>query len=207
MIPPYKKIVLATHNIDKQKELESLLKTIDITTIGMDHFPEIGTIEETGLTLLENSLIKAHEVHQATGLPSLADDTGLEVDFLNGAPGVYSARFAGVNATYQDNVKKLLFKLKGVPIDLRKARFRTVISYVEEGIEFSEEGFIEGAITIEEKGEKGFGYDSIFQPEYSENTFAQMSALDKNLKSHRAKAFNKMRKTLNKFFKNGGSIE
>ena len=104
-----RKLVLATHNPHKKREMSALLSHLGITIVGLDDFPQIGEIEETGTTLLENSLIKARTVHKITGLPALADDTGLEVDALDGAPGVYSARYAGKDPSYQDNVNKLLF--------------------------------------------------------------------------------------------------
>ena len=202
-----KKIVIATHNMDKQKEMIFLLANMDIEVLTMENFPHIGEIEETGTTLHENSLIKAREVYKITGLPSLADDTGLEVDALNGDPGVYSARYSGENSTYQENVNKLLTELKDVPIQLRTARFRTVVTFVHLGVELYEEGVVEGIIASEVKGIKGFGYDSIFKPIEQKLTFAEMSKDKKNLISHRAKALEKMVQQLNKYFKNGGSIE
>ena len=202
-----KKIVIATHNMDKQKEMIFLLANMDIEVLTMENFPHIGEIEETGTTLHENSLIKAREVYKITGLPSLADDTGLEVDALNGDPGVYSARYSGENSTYQENVNKLLTELKDVPIQLRTARFRTVVTFVYLGVELYEEGVVEGIIATEIKGIKGFGYDPIFKPLDQKLTFAEMSKDKKNLISHRAKALEKMVQQLNKYFKNGGSIE
>ena len=202
-----KKIVIATHNMDKQKEMIFLLANMDIEVLTMENFPHIGEIEETGTTLHENSLIKAREVYKITGLPSLADDTGLEVDALNGDPGVYSARYSGENSTYQENVNKLLTELKDVPIQLRTARFRTVVTFVYLGVELYEEGVVEGIIASEVKGIKGFGYDPIFKPLDQKLTFAEMSKDKKNLISHRAKALEKMVQQLNKYFKNGGSIE
>ena len=202
-----KKIVIATHNMDKQKEMIFLLANMDIEVLTMENFPHIGDIEETGTTLHENSLIKAREVYKITGLPSLADDTGLEVDALNGDPGVYSARYSGENATYQENVNKLLTELKDVPTQLRTARFRTVVTFVYLGVELYEEGVVEGVIASDVKGIKGFGYDPIFKPLDQKLTFAEMSKDKKNLISHRAKALEKMVQQLNKYFKNGGSIE
>mgnify|MGYP005694301801 FL=1 len=191
-----KKIVVATQNIDKQKEIYSLLKDLNINVLGMEYFPEIEDIEETGLTLIENSFIKSKTVNQITGLACLADDTGLEVDALDGAPGVFSARYAGENPTYDDNVRKLLFELQDTPENLRTARFRTVISYVDSENEFYDEGTIEGRITLESSGVDGFGYDSVFVPNSYEKTFAEMSKERKNKISHRAIALNKMKKRL-----------
>jgi len=157
-----RKLVLATHNSHKKTEMNTLLAPLGISIVGLDDFPQIGDIEETGTTLLENSLIKARSVHQITGFPSLADDTGLEVDTLDGAPGVYSARFAGKNPTYEDNVNKLLSKLEGVSAEKRTARFRTIIAFVDGRRELFSEGIIEGLITVEPRGHEGFGYDPIF---------------------------------------------
>ena len=196
-----KKIVVATHNINKQKEINALLKDLNVNVLGMEHFPIINSIEETGSTLLENSLIKSRTVSQLTGLATIADDTGLEVDALHGSPGVYSARYAGSNATYEANVEKLLFELIEVPEALRTARFRTVISYVDNKKEFVDEGVIEGLITFKPSGNKGFGYDPIFKPLGFEKTFSEISQDKKNIISHRALALKKIKKTLKKTIK------
>ena len=200
---PSKKLILATHNKNKKLELENLFSVSEINVLGLDQFPNIGQINETGKTLYENAYIKAQTVHEITGLPTLADDTGLEVDLLNGAPGVYSARYAGLNSSYDENVHKLLSDLSQYKNELeRTARFKTVISFINNGKEFSEIGIIEGYITIEKTGEKGFGYDPIFKPVNSLKTFAQMSEVEKNKISHRSLAFNKIKdqiiKTYNK---------
>lgn len=187
--------------------MNTLLAPLGISIVGLDDFPQIGDIEETGTTLLENSLIKARSVHQITGLPSLADDTGLEVDALDGAPGVYSARFAGENPTYEDNVNKLLSKLEGVSAEKRTARFRTIIAFVDGRRELFAEGIIEGLITVEPCGHEGFGYDPIFLPETESKTFAEMSQGRKNKISHRGRALAKMQKKLNNYFNKGESIE
>lgn len=202
-----KKLVLATHNIHKQAEMNFILSGLGVTVIGLDQFPEINSIEETGTTLIENALIKARTVHEITGLPSLADDTGLEVDALNGAPGVYSARFAGDNATFEDNVNKMLIALKGIPYDKRRARFRTVLAFIDSNSEFSEDGAIEGRIINKARGKDGFGYDPIFQPESYDITFAEMTSEEKNRISHRARALEKMKKTLKTYFEKGEFIE
>jgi XTP/dITP diphosphohydrolase len=196
-----KKIVVATHNINKQKEINALLKDLNVNVLGMEHFPIINSIEETGSTLFENSLIKSRTVSQLTGLATIADDTGLEVDALHGSPGVYSARYAGSNATYEANVEKLLFELIEVPEALRTARFRTVISYVDNKKEFVDEGVIEGMITFKPSGNKGFGYDPIFKPLGFEKTFSEISQDKKNIISHRALALKKIKKTLKKTIK------
>ena len=187
--------------------MNTLLAPMGISIVGLDDFPQIGDIEETGTTLLENSLIKARSVHQITGLPSLADDTGLEVDALGGAPGVYSARFAGENPTYEDNVNKLLSKLDGVSAEKRTARFRTVIAFVEDKTELFAEGIIEGLITVEPRGYGGFGYDPVFLPTTEGKTFSEMSQERKNQISHRGRALAKMQIKLNNYFNKGESIE
>ena len=190
------KIILATHNKDKEKELQSSLGQINIEICSLFDFPEIEDIEETGTTLLENSLLKSRTVFKETGIPAIADDTGLEVDFLNGAPGVYSARYAGNNVSYQDNVNKLLIELKGVPFEKRTARFRTVITYVDKNEELSTEGYIDGIISESMIGGDGFGYDPIFFVPDIGKTFAQLSSVEKNKISHRGIALKKLRKIL-----------
>ena len=190
------KIVLATHNHDKEIELKHSLPGLDVEICSLSEYPDIGEIEETGATLLENSLLKANTVHDLTGLPVIADDTGLEVDALDGAPGVYSARFSGVNATYEDNVNKLLSVMEDVPDDMRSARFRTVISFVDETQELWTEGFIEGRITENARGNMGFGYDPVFYVPRLKKTFAELSTAEKNKISHRGLALQKLRKIL-----------
>ena len=190
------KIVLATHNHDKEIELQHSLRGLGVDICSLTEYPDIGEIEETGTTLLENSLLKARTVHDRTGLPAIADDTGLEIDALDGAPGVYSARFAGPDATYEDNINKLLSVMENVPNDMRTARFRTVISFVDESQELWTEGFIEGSITEDPRGNMGFGYDPVFYVPRLEKTFAELSTAEKNKISHRGLALQKLRKIL-----------
>ena len=190
------KIVLATHNHDKEIELQYSLRGLGVEICSLSEYPDIGEIEETGTTLLENSLLKAHTVHGRTGLPAIADDTGLEVDALDGAPGVYSARFAGADATYEDNLNKLLSVMEDVSDDMRSARFRTVISFVDEIQELWTEGFIEGRIIEDPRGNMGFGYDPVFYVPRLEKTFAELSTAEKNKISHRGLALQKLRKIL-----------
>ena len=190
------KIVLATHNHDKETELQYSLRGLDVDICLLSEYPDIGEIEETGTTLLENSLLKARTVYDRTGLPAIADDTGLEIDALDGAPGVYSARFAGLNPTYEDNVNKLLSVMENVPDDMRSARFRTVISFVDEIQELWTEGFIDGKITEFPRGNMGFGYDPVFYVPRLEKTFAELSTDEKNKISHRGIALQKLRKIL-----------
>ena len=181
MIP---RLVVASKNPDKVEEIESVLAGSGLAgeiVKGLD-WPDI---PETGATLEENALIKARAVVEATGLPVVADDTGLEVSALSGAPGVHTARYAGPEATYQDNVALMLQSLAGE--EQRTARFRTVVALVfPDGSEVLAEGSLEGRITKEPRGVAGFGYDPIF--EVDGRTLAEMSMDDKNLLSHRARA-------------------
>jgi len=193
------KIVFATGNNNKLQEAKSILKNLPYEFIGLDNFPNILPIEETGTTLLENSLIKAKTVFDITGLPSIGDDTGLEVEFIEGAPGVLSGRFAGENATYEENLNKLLKVLKGVPIAQRKARFRTIISLVTDSQEQWVEGIAEGIIIDKPCGSSGFGYDPIFYYPPLKKTFAELTLLEKNKISHRGLALEKFRILLGKF--------
>ena len=196
-----KKLVLATHNPDKKKEMKAAFGRQGLIVLSLDNFPEVGEIEETGATLLENSLLKARTVHRITGLPAIADDTGLEVDALDGAPGVFSARFAGENATYADNVNKLLLVMVSVAENVRTARFRTVASFVDGDRELWTEGVIEGEITREARGAGGFGFDPIFEVTQTGKTFAEMTAKEKNKISHRGLALRQMRELLTNIFK------
>lgn len=194
-------VVLATHNQDKAKELLAVLSGLNIEIKTLDDFPEIGDIPETGETLLENSFLKSREVHRLTGLPSVADDTGLEVDALDGAPGVYAARYAGENVTYSDNVNKLLHEMDGVEEHDRSARFRTVMTFVDTNRELWAEGSIQGRIAKHPDGEGGFGYDPVFYVPESGKTFSQMTSEEKNLISHRARATMALKNKLETIFK------
>lgn len=191
-----KDIVIATHNPDKKKEIMIALHELGVNILFLDNFPEIGEIEETGSTLLENSLIKARTVSAITGKPAIADDTGLEVDALNGAPGIYSARYAGINVSYEDNVRKLLSEMSSTDMDSRTARFRTVVSFHSQNKELWTEGVIEGSITMGAIGTGGFGYDPVFRVEQTGKTFAEMTRREKNKISHRGVALEKMCKLL-----------
>ena len=189
-------IVLATHNRHKRDELLAILRAelpdeIELKTLD-DIEPPIGEIPETGATLEENASIKARTVYAQTKLPTIADDTGLEVAALNGEPGVYSARYAGEGATYEDNVRKLLEELKGNPD--RSAKFSTVITYIDEsGAELYFHGEVDGVITASPRGSLGFGYDPVFAPseDLKGRTFAEMSEEEKNAISHRGRALRK----------------
>ena len=183
-------IVLATHNKGKMSEINSLLSS-SYEVLTLDHFPNIKEIPETGKTLKENAFIKARTVFEMTGLPSLADDTGLEVESLGGDPGVYSARYAGEQASYQDNCEKLLKNMMRVPKEDREAKFRTVIAYKDDNRELSSDGSVNGEIAQSTKGSFGFGYDSVFYYPPLEKTFAELSEEEKNSISHRGRALRK----------------
>ena len=181
-------IVLATHNRGKMEEMAAILGQLPVELLTLDAFPEIGDIPETGNTLKENAFIKAETVHRLTGLPALADDTGLEVDALNGAPGIYSARYAGADATFDDNCQKMLKELHSIPLERRTARFCTVIAFVNRGEKEWVQGVAEGRIIEEKRGVGGFGYDPIFYYPPLRKTFAELDSVEKNSISHRGKA-------------------
>lgn len=181
--------VVATFNPHKAAELHVLLALPGVTLKAVSEWAAAVSPEETGTTLLENARIKVRAAVATTGLPAIADDTGLEVDALNGAPGVYSARFAGPDATYADNVAKMLRDLVGVPAERRTARFRTVcVCAWPDGRELVAEGVLEGHLLSETRGTNGFGYDPLFVPAGETRTYAQMSDAEKNAISHRARA-------------------
>lgn len=181
-------VVLATANPDKAREVRDLL-----AGAGLEVAPRpagLGEVDETGSTLEENALIKARVVASATGAAAVADDTGLFVDALDGAPGVYSARYAGEGASYDDNVAKLLAALDGVP-EPRRARFVTVAALVRPGgEELVATGTLDGSIARLPAGSEGFGYDPVFVPDDGDGrTLAQLSATEKHAISHRGRAF------------------
>mgnify|MGYP001425478465 CR=1 FL=1 len=196
------KIVIATHNKDKFKELYLGLSTFNIELLSLYDFPEIGEIIEDGKTLKDNALIKARTVHKITSLPTISDDTGLAVDALNGEPGVYSARYAGENCTYLDNVNKMLLEMKDIPENKRSATFSTVMAYVDDKRELTVKGVVEGIITDKIKGIGGFGYDSIFYVCNKGKTFSEMSIEEKNLISHRSKAIEALKAQLAPYLTN-----
>ena len=190
------RIVLATRNQDKVKEIQELLSGSKVSIVTLNEFPDAPEVVEDGKTLEENAIKKAKVVSEFTGMPAVADDTGLEVDYLNGEPGVFSSRYSGENATYADNVNKLLEELEGIPWQKRGARFRCVVAFHSNHVTKTVEGVCEGLIAEQPKGEDGFGYDPVFYvPEY-ECTFAEMSLELKNQISHRAKAFLKLKTLL-----------
>ena len=181
-------IVLATHNRGKMKEMSSILAHLPVKLLTLDDFPQIGEIPETGETLKENAFIKAETVHQKTGLPALADDTGLEVVALDGAPGVHSSRYDGETATFEDNCRKMLQEMDGIPTEERTARFHTVIAFVSNSGNEWTEGMVEGRILENKRGDGGFGYDPLFYYPPLKKTFAELNSEQKNNISHRGKA-------------------
>ena len=181
-------IVLASRNEHKIEELKDTLADLGIELKSAPEFPNLKEVEEDKLTLEGNALKKARYVYEETGLPSLADDTGLEVDALDGRPGVFSARYAGEGASYEDNVEKLLAELAGVDKKDRGAQLRTVVALVSDEGTYTFEGICRGVILTEKRGAKGFGYDPVFQPKGYKETFAEMNSETKNKISHRGKA-------------------
>lgn len=185
-----KKLVFASNNAHKLSEIRAILGD-RIEIISLSDLQCHDEIPETADTLEGNALIKARYVWEHYGLYCFADDTGLEVEALGGAPGVYSARFAGEHASFEDNVSLLLERLSGVAAP-RRARFRTVIALIDEyGTHFFE-GSVDGEITLERSGNHGFGYDPVFRPEGREETFAQLTEQEKNSMSHRGRAVQKL---------------
>lgn len=189
-------IVLASRNKHKIEELQTTMAPLGIELKSSYDFPNLEEVIEDKHTLEGNALKKARYVCQETGLPALADDTGLEVDALDGRPGVYSARYAGESATYQDNVDKLLDELSEIDIESREAQFRTVVAFVTESGSYTFEGVCRGTIINEERGDKGFGYDPVFRPDGYDQTFAELESEIKNKISHRGKAIQKFYKWL-----------
>ncbi len=191
------KIVFATGNAGKMREIRMILADADVEVLSMKDAGIDPDIVENGSTFAENALIKARACAKLTGMMALADDSGLVVDYLNGEPGIYSARYMGENTSYHIKNHNLIERLDGVPDEKRTARFVCAIAAVlPDGTELVTEGTMEGRIGYEEKGENGFGFDPVFYvPEYG-LTSAQMDAEQKNAASHRGKALRKMKQTL-----------
>ena len=191
--------VIATHNAKKLKELERILEPLGFDAVIREDLPEV---EETGTTFAENALLKAESAMRATGMPAIADDSGLVVDALGGAPGVYSARYAGEGATDRQRYEKLLDELREVPTEQRTARFVSAVCCVfPDGTILTAEGACEGIIAFEPKGEGGFGYDPIFL--VGERSYAEMTAEEKDSISHRGRALAKLAQELENWKKNG----
>ncbi len=191
------KIVLATQNAGKVRELRAILADLPVEVLSMADFPDIPEVLEDGQTFTENALKKAKTVCEATGLLAVADDSGLEVDYLDGAPGIYSARFAGAGRNDLDNNMKLLGLLHDLPMEKRTARFRCVIAVVTPcGETYTAEGTCAGLIGYDMQGAEGFGYDPLFYlPEYKK-TFAELELSLKNTISHRGQAVAQLKNIL-----------
>ena len=188
-----RKLVLATQNSGKIKEFERLLGEFvsDVQVLGLRDFPDMPDIPETGRTFIENSLLKARGISKFTNLPALSDDSGLCIDYLNGDPGIYSARWSGVHGDDAANISKVLLQLDGVPPSNRSAHFRCEVALVfpdgheHQGLEITESGKLSGSITLSPRGTSGFGYDPIFQPLGSELTLGELTHGEKDRISHR----------------------
>lgn len=184
------KIVLASNNKGKVREIGQLLAGFDMQVLPQSEF-NIEEVEETGLTFVENAILKARHAAAQSGLAAIADDSGLEVDALKGAPGIYSARFAGVGASDEQNLQKLLTELKDVPEAERTARFQCLMVYMRHGVDPTPlicQGTWEGIITFAPQGENGFGYDPVFFVPTHNCTSAELPAETKNELSHRGQA-------------------
>ncbi len=199
------RILFGSNNEHKAKEIRNIFKKSSLKNIEIVVPKDLNInldIEETGDTLEENAYLKSEGFYRASGLPSFADDTGLEIDALNGEPGVRSARFAGEESNDEKNRKKALRLLSEVPRDKpRTARFRTVICYIDENGANYSVGVCKGKIINKERGDNGFGYDPIFVPEGYDKTFAEMNQTEKNKISHRGRAINNFVKFLEKRLK------
>jgi XTP/dITP diphosphohydrolase len=191
-----KKIVLATANTHKVIEFQRILNELlpGLVLVKATDFPGVPEIEETGSTFAENALIKAKAINEFTNLPALADDSGLVVDALNGAPGVFSARYAGIGASDKDNVLKLLSETKDIEQSLLNARFECAIALVDrsQNLELVVDGQMPGQVIKEIRGENGFGYDPIFVPQGLTKTSAELTDVEKDQISHRGLALSKM---------------
>lgn len=194
------KLIAATKNKDKLREIRELLKGLSVEVFSLDSFKGVPDVIEDGDALEDNAVKKAVEISRFLGSFAVADDSGLEVKYLDGAPGVYSARFSGKGATYKSNNRKLLKLLKDVPLVKRKACFRCVIAVADKGRVIGvAEGVCSGKIGFKPKGRSGFGYDPVFIPDGYRKTFAEMNPALKNKISHRSKALAKAKKIILKY--------
>lgn len=194
------KFIIATNNQKKLKELERILNPLGINAVSArDEGVSLDDVEETGTTFAENAFLKAEAAFKKTGLPSVADDSGLCVDALDGRPGIYSARYAGENATDADKNNKLLSELKDVPEKDRTANFTCAICCIlPNGEKIEVDGVCEGSIAFEPHGNGGFGYDPIFK--YGDKSYAELSSAEKDAVSHRGQALRKLKAELEKYF-------
>lgn len=193
-------IVLATKNKHKLEEIQQICSDLPLVWLDLEQIGFTDEFIENGSTFEENALIKAKSVQRFCGLPVVADDSGLVVDALGGAPGIYSSRFSGPDATTEKNNALLLEKLKNVPWNQRTARFVCVAAFVDERIQETFEGVVTGKILDEYRGSGGFGYDPLFQPDGYTKTFAELGDEIKNKISHRARAFQKLKQFLLKYY-------
>jgi len=195
------RLLLSTRNLHKRREMEEILKDLDVEVLTLDEVGISTVIEEDGATFAANAIKKAGTIAMLSDCITLADDSGLVVDALDGAPGIYSARFAGENATDQDNNLKLMKLLQEVEIPLRTARFVCMIAIcTPQGKTFTVEGRCEGRIGLTPRGQGGFGYDPLFIPEGYDQSFAELGEAVKNRISHRARALQEARKVLQEVF-------
>ena len=196
------KFIIATNNQKKLIELERILKPLGIDAVSAKEAGVVlDDVEETGTTFAENAFLKADAAYKKTGMPSVADDSGLSVDALNGRPGVYSARYAGENATDKDRYTKLLGEMKDIPEDERTAHFTSAICCIlSDGSKIEVEGRCDGRIAFEPSGDGGFGYDPVFL--YGERSYAQLTAEEKDKVSHRGKSLRRLQEELQKHFNN-----
>ena len=204
-------IALASRNKNKIEELKKIIETdviagtgVSVNILTPDNFPECEEVEEDGDTFEANALKKALYISKCAGMTAIADDSGLEVDALNGAPGVFSARYAGESADDIANLEKLLDEMKGVPPEKRSARFVCCIALASGDDVKTFFGSVEGGIGTAPKGKKGFGYDPVFYPRGYDRTFAEMSDDEKNALSHRGKALRKLQEYLSEKLNKGG---
>ena len=195
-----REILIASSNAHKAVEIRSALADVRCVFKNMTDLDGVIQPVEEGTSLEENALAKARAAHAATGIPALADDSGLEVDYLRGAPGAFSARYAGENVSYDANNRLLLERLAGIPLARRTARFRCVMALVDDGVEHTTEGVCRGHILEEPRGAAGFGYDPLFLPDGVKKTFAQMSREEKTRISHRGRALAEMRTLLSELY-------
>ncbi len=193
-------LVLATRNKDKVKEIKEVLSVLNLEIRSLLDYSDIPDVIEDGLTFEENALKKARAVFEHTNLPTLSDDSGLEVSVLGMKPGVYSARYAGVPTNYENNNAKLLDDMKNVPVNNRQAQFRSIMVFMSKDIEEIAEGVCKGEIVCEPKGRGGFGYDPLFIPEGYNQTFAEISPATKNVVSHRGRALSVIKKSIEEYF-------
>ena len=195
------KFIIATHNMKKQAEMQRILSPLGVEVLTAEMAGVTLTdVEETGVTFEENAVLKAENGCRESGLPCIADDSGLSVDFLGGEPGVYSARYSGTHGDDEANIQKLLKKLEGVPEEKRTARFVSVVCVCfPDGRELTVDGKCEGKIGFEKHGDNGFGYDPVFM--VGKKSFAELSAEEKDKISHRGNALRRLVRVLPEYLK------